>query len=89
MEELNYISSQIKNLNIEINLSYGSGGFCTILTDKTTGKQFSSYSWNLTDAFHKALSELKTARESNDDEDTNPGVKLLDTRYSYHDENKN
>lgn len=89
MEELNYISSQIKNLNIEINLSYGSGGFCTILTDKNTGKQFSSYSWNLTEAFQKTLSELKDDREFDKNEDTNPGVKLLDTRYSYHDEDKN
>lgn len=80
------IGSFIKDRNIGLEISYGSGGFCVILknTNNSTGY---GYSWDITEAMQKAISslnqtEVKTLLKEyteDDDEATRPDIKIDET----------
>jgi hypothetical protein len=85
------LGSLIKRRNIAVEISYGSGGFCVVL--KTTKAVFHGYSWDLTDAFQKALAQTRSSSiqsilqdyivsvdEDYDDVPTQPDIRVDDFR---------
>lgn len=71
----------IKEHNVAVNISYGSGGFCVVLKTEDN-KNYASYSWSLIDCFELAFAKMyyEDPQFDFDDEPTKPDVKI-DTTY--------
>ena len=86
MEETTLIEfgSKIRKNDVDVTITYGSGGFCVVLKHTLSGKMFSGYSWAITDAVSKAFKKLNIdeADEEFDEDDTptKPDLKF-DTSY--------
>ena len=50
------LGSLIKRRDIGVEISYGSGGFCVLL--KTSNGIYNGYSWDLSDAIEKAVTNM-------------------------------
>lgn len=69
----------LKKKNLQIHLSYGSGGFCCSLMD-LEGKKFVGYSYDVIDAIKKSLIKYDDHRSemSIHDEPTVPNLRFED-----------
>lgn len=70
----------IKHHDIDIKLSYGSGGFCVVIKHIPTNKVISGYSWSLDDALKVACNKIPDKNDYDDEEETKPDLRF-DTSY--------
>ena len=61
-----------------MNLSYGSGGWCMVITNQINGRTYSAYSYDVVEAGKEALRKYdEYKRESTEQEDiTTPELKF-------------
>ena len=76
MEKLTELGKIVRAHNLSVSISYGSGGYCVVLTQKPNNKSYSGYAWGIegaaAGAFDKFIQEIMTW----DEETTKPDIKL-------------
>jgi hypothetical protein len=63
--------SILKDKKLAAKISYGSGGFCVIFTDRFN-ERGSGYSWDLETAAARAFENLSSTKKTLDEEKTSP-----------------
>jgi hypothetical protein len=70
------VGAALRKMGATMALSYGSGGYCVMLTDKF-GQQHAGYSWDIDEAFSIAEARYEAEHDDPWDEDTELDHRVL------------
>jgi hypothetical protein len=63
------VGAAIRRMGVTMTVTYGTGGYCVMLTDKNR-ERFAGYSWDIDEAFLLAQGRYEADKENIWDEDT-------------------